>query len=71
MFCHVYSGLSLCDCFQVKKLQSIVQHRDAQYRHDLRKREREMSRLKDKLHQLLTDKNQDKRIGMTRTNKNY
>ncbi|ELT89071.1 hypothetical protein CAPTEDRAFT_223546 [Capitella teleta] len=39
-----------------KKLQSTLQHREAQYKHDTKKREREAVKLKDRLHQLLNDR---------------
>lgn len=37
--------------------------RDTQFRHDLKKKERELSKLKERVHQLMTDKNQERRIG--------
>ncbi|PVD23348.1 hypothetical protein C0Q70_16616 [Pomacea canaliculata] len=49
---------------EVKCLQSIMHHKDLQFKHELKKKEREMNRLKDRLHQLLMDKNQDRKIGM-------
>ena len=55
---------SLCTChFQMKKLESIVKHRDTQFKHDLKKKEREINKMKERIHQLLTDKNQERRIG--------
>lgn len=40
-----------------------MHHKDLQFKHELKKKEREMNRLKDRLHQLLMDKNQDRKIG--------
>lgn len=41
---------------QVQKLQNIIASRATQYNHSLKKKEREFSRLKEHLSQLLTDK---------------
>ena len=49
---------------EVKRLQSSIAHRDAQYRHDVKKRERELGKLKERVHQLLSDKT-EKRIGQS------
>ncbi|XP_033127470.1 afadin- and alpha-actinin-binding protein A-like [Anneissia japonica] len=49
---------------EIKKLDGINRHRDTQFKHDLKKKEREASKLKERIHQLLTDKNQERRIGM-------
>ncbi|XP_038048574.1 afadin- and alpha-actinin-binding protein B-like isoform X2 [Patiria miniata] len=49
---------------EMKKLESIVKHRDTQFKHDLKKKEREINKMKERIHQLLTDKNQERRIGM-------
>ncbi|XP_078387224.1 afadin- and alpha-actinin-binding protein-like [Cetorhinus maximus] len=46
---------------EVAKLQSIVASRAAQYLHDLKRKEQELSKLKEKMHHHLTDK-KDKRI---------
>ncbi len=48
---------------EMKKLESIVKHRDTQFKHDLKKKEREINKMKERIHQLLTDKNQERRIG--------
>ena len=55
---------------QVKRLQTTIQQRDAQYKHEMKKKERELVKLKDKMHQLLTDKNHEKCAG-TVTDKNH
>ena len=47
---------------EVKRLQSSIAHRDAQHRHDLKKRERELTKLKERVHTLLNDKT-EKRVG--------
>ncbi|KAJ8040615.1 Afadin- and alpha-actinin-binding protein B [Holothuria leucospilota] len=49
---------------ETKRTESLLKGRDTQFRHDLKKKERELSKLKEKVHQLLTDKNQERRIGM-------
>ncbi|XP_013415215.1 afadin- and alpha-actinin-binding protein B [Lingula anatina] len=49
---------------EVKKLQSALSHKDVQYKHEVKKKERELNRLKDRLNQLLTDRSQERRIGM-------
>ncbi|XP_064625016.1 afadin- and alpha-actinin-binding protein B-like [Lineus longissimus] len=49
---------------EVKRLLSVIAHRDAQFKHDQKKKEREINKLKERLHQQLTDKNQERRIGM-------
>ncbi|XP_022087854.1 afadin- and alpha-actinin-binding protein A-like [Acanthaster planci] len=49
---------------ELKKLENIVKHRDTQFKHDLKKKEREINKMKERIHQLLTDKNQERRIGM-------
>ncbi|XP_071953319.1 afadin- and alpha-actinin-binding protein B-like [Antedon mediterranea] len=48
----------------IKKLDGVNKQRDVQFKHDLKKKEREASKLKERIHQLLTDKNQERRIGM-------
>ena len=52
--------------FQVKRLQSVIQHRDAQYKHEVRKKERESLKLKERMHTLIADKT-DRRIGNIRS----
>ncbi|XP_041475194.1 afadin- and alpha-actinin-binding protein A-like [Lytechinus variegatus] len=49
---------------EMRKLEGILKHRDVQFKHDLKKKEREVNRLKERIHQLLVDKNQERRIGM-------
>ncbi|KAK2176495.1 hypothetical protein NP493_659g01066 [Ridgeia piscesae] len=52
---------------EVRRLQSVMQHRDVQYQHEQRKGDREMTRLKDRLHQLLMDKT-ERKIGIDISN---
>ncbi|CAH1775353.1 unnamed protein product, partial [Owenia fusiformis] len=49
---------------EVKRLQSVILSRDSQYKHEMKKREKEINKLKERMHQLLTDKNQERRLGM-------
>ncbi|KAK7483461.1 hypothetical protein BaRGS_00025260 [Batillaria attramentaria] len=49
---------------EVKCLQSVMHHKDLQFKHEQKKKEREINKLKDRLHQLLMDKNPDRRVGM-------
>ncbi|XP_072516162.1 afadin- and alpha-actinin-binding protein-like [Salminus brasiliensis] len=48
---------------EVQKLQNIIASRATQYNHDMKRKEREFSKLKERLSQLLTDK-KDKKQGM-------
>ncbi|XP_019619685.1 PREDICTED: afadin- and alpha-actinin-binding protein-like isoform X2 [Branchiostoma belcheri] len=48
---------------EVRKLKSVLQSRDTQFRHDLRKKEREMARVKDRLH-ALAEKKKERRQGI-------
>lgn len=41
---------------QVQKLKNIIASRATQYNHSMKRKEREFSRLKEHLNQLLTDK---------------
>ena len=50
-------------CLQVRRLSSVLSHHDAQYKHELKKKERECNRLKDKLTVMLNNKGQEKKIG--------
>lgn len=49
-------------CAQVQKLQSIIASRATQYSHDAKRKERECTKLKERLNQLLVDK-RDKKLG--------
>ena len=40
-----------------------MQHRHSQYKHEIRKKEKECHKLKERLHIALTDKNKDKKVG--------
>lgn len=55
-----------CFVFQVQKLQNIIASRATQYNHDMKRKEREYNKLKERLHQLVMNK-KDKKIGMTLT----
>ncbi|XP_076880441.1 afadin- and alpha-actinin-binding protein-like isoform X2 [Brachyhypopomus gauderio] len=48
---------------EVQKLQNVIASRATQYNHNLKKKEREFSKLKERLNQLLTDK-KDQKHGM-------
>lgn len=52
----------LWGCFQVQKLQNIISSRATQYNHDMKRKEREYNKLKERLHQLVMNK-KDKKIG--------
>ncbi|KAI0220615.1 Afadin- and alpha-actinin-binding protein A [Lamellibrachia satsuma] len=52
---------------EVRRLQSVMQHRDVQYQHERRKCDREMTRQKERLHQLLLDKT-ERKIGIEISN---
>lgn len=47
---------------QVQKLQNIIASRATQYNHDVKRKEREYNKLKERLHQLVMNK-KDKNIG--------
>ncbi|KAK3090643.1 hypothetical protein FSP39_013337 [Pinctada imbricata] len=49
---------------EVKRLQLVLRDRDAQYKHELKKKERESNKLKEKIHQLLADKTPNRRVGL-------
>nr|XP_022317961.1 afadin- and alpha-actinin-binding protein-like isoform X2 [Crassostrea virginica] len=49
---------------EAKRLQSVIKDRDTQYRHDLKKKERECNKLKERIHQLLADKTPNRRVGL-------
>lgn len=49
---------------ELKKLTLFHQQREAQYEHDIRKRERETAKLKERLNQLLSDRVPDRRLGI-------
>ncbi|KAH9498499.1 hypothetical protein Btru_007655 [Bulinus truncatus] len=49
---------------EVKRLTAVVHSRDVQYKHEQKKREREVLKLKERLHQLLSDKVPDRKVGM-------
>ena len=49
---------------QLKKTKANSLHVQKQFDHETRKKEREFSKLKERIHQLLTDKNQEKKVGL-------
>ncbi|XP_062617225.1 afadin- and alpha-actinin-binding protein-like [Saccostrea cucullata] len=49
---------------EVKRLTSVIKDRDTQYKHDLKKKERECNKLKERIHQLLADKTPNRRVGL-------
>ena len=59
--------LTACICLfilQLKKTRANSLHLQKQFDHETRKKERELSKLKERIHQLLTDKNQEKKVGL-------
>ena len=50
--------------WQLKKAKANSLHVQKQFDHETRKKERELSKLKERIHQLLTDKNQEKKVGL-------
>jgi len=49
---------------ELKKVKANTLHIQKQYDHEARKKEREFTKLKERIHQLLTDKNQEKKVGL-------
>lgn len=52
--------LFVCLFQQVQKLQNIISSRASQYNHDMKRKEREFNKLKERLNQLLADKKERK-----------
>jgi len=48
---------------QVRRLLVVMQNRDAQYKHAVRKKESELARLKERLHTLLIDSKTETKLG--------
>ena len=46
----------MCFKFQLKRLNSTLSQRDSQWSHDVKRRDAELSKLKERLMRLLTDK---------------
>lgn len=46
--------------FQVQKLQNIIASRASQYNHEMKRKEREFNKMKERLNQLLSDKREKK-----------
>ncbi|KAM9797416.1 afadin- and alpha-actinin-binding protein-like isoform X2 [Syngnathus typhle] len=53
---------------EIHKLQNIVSSRASQYNHEMKRKEREFNKLKERLNQLLVDK-KEKRLGIDVSNK--
>lgn len=53
---------------QVQKLQSIIASRACQYSHDAKRKEREATKLKERLSQLLVDR-KEKKLGTSSSDK--
>jgi X breakpoint 2-interacting protein len=49
---------------EMRRLKLSMQHKETQFSHDVRKKEREYSRLRERLGQLVSDKSQERRLGM-------
>ena len=60
----IYMQTNIFNHPQVKRLQSALQHRDTQYKHEVKKKERELSKLKDRLNQLLNDRSGGRKTGI-------
>ena len=62
LLCVLSQEVSACDipCHQVQKLQNIIASRASQYNHDMKRKEREFTKLKERLNQLLADKKERK-----------
>ncbi|WAR23383.1 LOW QUALITY PROTEIN: ADIPB-like protein, partial [Mya arenaria] len=52
---------------ELRRLQSVIKDRDGQFKHELKKKQREVNKLMERLHQLLMDKNPDRRIDNKRS----
>ncbi|XP_059151741.1 afadin- and alpha-actinin-binding protein-like, partial [Physella acuta] len=48
----------------VKRLKAVLQSKEVHYKHELKKKEREVNKLKERLNQLLSDKAPERKIGM-------
>lgn len=55
-----YSVDGFLSVFQVQKLQNIIASRASQYNHEMKRKEREFNKLKERLNQLLSDKREKK-----------
>ncbi|XP_076462447.1 afadin- and alpha-actinin-binding protein B-like [Babylonia areolata] len=62
------SGKLKAEKDEVKCLQSVIHHKELQFKHELKKKEKELNKLKDRLHQLLMDKNPDRKVGIDMMN---
>lgn len=58
--CRTILGMVFISVFQVQKLQNIIASRASQYNHEMKRKEREFNKLKERLNQLLTDKREKK-----------
>eukprot|EP00794_Sanderia_malayensis_P008036 gene8036-8897_t len=48
----------------MKKMKMDMLHKHKQFNHESKRREKEMLKLKDRVHQLLADKNKERKVGM-------
>ena len=55
-----YLFFYLISSCQVQKLQNIIASRASQYNHEMKRKEREFNKLKERLNQLLVDKKEKK-----------
>ncbi|XP_072104663.1 afadin- and alpha-actinin-binding protein B-like [Mobula birostris] len=60
---HNLNNLLKCNKEEVAKLQNVITSRAAQHVHDLKRKEQELTKLKEKMHHHLTDK-RDKRMAI-------
>jgi len=62
--CSELTRLLCVNCWlQVRRLELVSQHREVQYRHESRKKEQELDKMKDRMHKLITDKTSRKAPG--------
>ena len=48
---------------QVRRLHCMIKDRDSQFKHELKKKERELNKLKEKLNNMITQKTPNRRMG--------
>ncbi|XP_050414073.1 afadin- and alpha-actinin-binding protein B [Patella vulgata] len=53
---------------EVKRLNLVLKSRDIKYKHEIKKNEQDLAKLKDRIHQLLSDKTLDRNIGLDMIN---
>ncbi|ESO99438.1 hypothetical protein LOTGIDRAFT_158523 [Lottia gigantea] len=62
--CKLQSAKLKTEKEEVKRLNLVLKSRDMKYKHELKKKEQELAKLKDRLHQLLNDKNCERTTGL-------